>query len=120
MADFPCVAVAPISLAYSGSICCVGAVPRTARCQARMNAAKSSTETSAARRVKDDVIREPGSSTSRRSLDREAVHVLLRLGRIEGLAHHDECLACRGGRRQADLFHQLRGVGRQKDLLGNA
>ena len=37
MADLPCVAVAPISLAYSGSILTDGPVPDVAICQAATN-----------------------------------------------------------------------------------
>src|SRR4029077_13354286 len=96
IADLPCVAVTPISLAYSGSICCTVPMPRVAMCQARMKAANSRMEASAARTVREDVIREPGSSALRCPLDRKTLHVLLRLGGIEGLAHHDERLARRG------------------------
>ena len=53
-------------------------------------------------------------------LDREALDVVLGLGRIEGLAHDDEALRRRGRRREPDLLHQLGGVGREIDLLGDA
>src|SRR6188508_800947 len=56
MADLPCVAVRPISLAYSGSICCTAPLPRVARCQVRMKAAKISTETSPARSVREGLM----------------------------------------------------------------
>src|ERR1041384_7486841 len=87
IADLPCVAVTPISLAYSGSIWATCPVPRVARCQADRKARKTSTETSAARSVSERIM-----GRSRRSLDGEAFHILLGLRRIEGLAHDDEAL----------------------------
>ena len=50
IADLPWVAVTPISLAYSGSICWTVPVPRVARCHAIMKATKITTETMAARK----------------------------------------------------------------------
>src|SRR5215204_3941113 len=116
MADLPWVAVAPISLAYSGSIWATVPVPRVAKCQARMNATNSATETAAARRERDVVIT---CLSSHRLLDFEALQVFLRLGRVESFAHDHESL--RGGRRrcQSGFLHQLRSVGRQEHLLGD-
>src|SRR3954470_7942708 len=56
MADLPCVAVRPISLAYSGLIVATGAVERTARCQTPRNAASSTIETRPARRRRETVV----------------------------------------------------------------
>src|SRR5213595_3095601 len=123
MADLPCVAVAPISLAYSGSICAMVPVPRVARCNAIMNVAKIRMETNAARRVSERVMARclrgcPAASS--RPLDGEALDVVLGLGRVEGLAHDHEALRCGGRRREPHLFHQLGRVGGEEHLLGHA
>src|SRR5581483_2948207 len=95
-ADIPCVAVAPISRAYSGSIVCTGPEPRVARCQAARKPSRISTETMAARDRVDmimapfDVPMIPAARRSHRLLDGEALEIGLRLCRIEGLAHHRE------------------------------
>src|SRR5215212_12214061 len=106
-----------MSLAYSGSMWATVPVPRVARCQARMNATNSATETAAARRERDVVITR---LSSHRLLDFEALQVFLRLGRVESFAHHDERF--RGGRSrcQSGFIHQLRSVGRQEQLLGDS
>src|SRR5215208_2198655 len=106
-----------MSLAYSGSIWATVPVPRVARCQARMKATNSATETAAARRERDVVIT---CLSSRRLLDLEALQVLLRLSRIESLAHDDERFRGCRRRRQSGFLHQLRSIGRQEYLLGNA
>src|SRR5436190_23383407 len=100
MADLPCVAVAPISLAYSGSICATVPVPRVARCHAIMNVAKIKMETNAARSVSERVMAlflRGCPAASSRPLDGEALDVVLGLGRIESLAHDRKAL--RRGRR---------------------
>ena len=64
IADLPWVAVTPISLAYSGSICATEPVPRVARCHASTNATKIATETTAARTQREqceECERQPGS-----------------------------------------------------------
>src|ERR1044072_5843165 len=56
IADLPCVAVTPISLAYSGLILATGPVARVARCQIPMKAQNSAIETIAARMRRERVI----------------------------------------------------------------
>src|SRR5688572_23979058 len=111
----------PMSLAYSGSICCTGLTPPTPICQISTSTRKIVAETMAARRLSDEVIQTSGwlQVASCTSFDGEAVDVLFRFGWIEGLAHHDESLRGRRGRREADLLHQLRCVGCKEDLLGD-
>ena len=46
--------------------------------------------------------------------------IILRLGRIEGLAHHRKTLGGGGRRRQPGLLHQPGGVGGEIDLRGDA
>src|SRR6266850_2238687 len=150
IADLPCVAVTPISLAYSGSICCTAPMPRVARCHARTKAMKMRTETSPARREREEVMRGPharvpgalqhgarqhemmrrgrgtrGSdkcpvASSTCPLDREALHIILRLRRIESLPHHNKALCRGGGSRKTGLLHQLRRVGCEEHLLRHA
>src|SRR5258705_12636440 len=60
-----------------------------------------------------------GHGASRRLPDLETVELVLRLRRIEGLAHHHKALAGRSRRRQPGLGHQLGGVGREIDLRGD-
>src|SRR5258706_8483699 len=57
---------------------------------------------------------------SRRLPDLEAVEIVFRLRRVEGLAHHHKALAGRSRRRQPGLGHQLGGVGGEIDLRGDA
>src|SRR5262245_38690470 len=54
------------------------------------------------------------------SFDPEALDVILGLRRIERLAHDGEALRRSCWRREPDLLHQLGGVGREMDLLGDA
>src|SRR5437763_11873982 len=56
IADLPWVAVAPISLAYSGLMMATLAVPRVARCQMPMKARNSATDTIAARKRREVVV----------------------------------------------------------------
>jgi hypothetical protein len=56
MADLPWVVVAPISLAYSGSICATWPVPLVAKCQASRITTKIAMETSAARKFSERVM----------------------------------------------------------------
>src|ERR1700756_1312075 len=56
IADLPCVAVMPISFAYSGLILLTAAVERVARCQMPRKAANSAIDTMAARRRREGVI----------------------------------------------------------------
>src|SRR5439155_12504469 len=56
---------------------------------------------------------------SRRLPDLEAVEIVLRSSRVEGLAHHHKALAGRSRRRQPGLGHQLGGVGGEIDLRGD-
>src|SRR4029078_4430275 len=96
IADLPCVAVSPISLAYSGSICWTEPVARTASCPASRNDSSSSSDRTAARTRRDLLITLPPhlgceqcpAARSHRLLDLEALDVVLGLGGIEGLAHH--------------------------------
>src|SRR5262249_13027528 len=113
MADLPWLAVAPTSLAYSGSMFTAGPLPAVPSCQTAMNSAKRSSETSAARKPRSD-------RTGRRSdaLNGEALHVLLGLRRIEFLSHDLEALGARCRRGKPDLLHQLCRVGCEEDLLG--
>src|SRR5882724_10715914 len=113
MADLPCVAVAPISLAYSGFMAAVTPDPRVARCHALRKATKIATERTAARNVS-----EAGMLTD--LFDFEACQIIFRLRGIEGFAHDDECLGCALRRRQIALLHQLRGIGCQIHLAGDA
>src|SRR6185369_5744824 len=57
-----------------------------------------------------------GHGASRRLPDLEAIEIVLRLRRVEGLAHHHKALAGRSRRRQPGLGHQLGGVGGEIDL----
>ncbi len=52
----PWVAVLPMSLAYSGSICATGPEPWVATCHASMNATKIATEITDARIVMEEVM----------------------------------------------------------------
>src|SRR6185369_5207178 len=119
----------PISLAYSGDICWTCPVPRAARCQISRKPANSATDTIAARQGRDSVIsplpvlvlvdyaaRQP---SSRALLDLEAREIVLGLGGIESLAHHHEGLRRLLRRREADVGHELGGVGGEEDLLGS-
>src|SRR5439155_23333455 len=115
MAERPCVAVTPISLAYSGSILGALPAPLVPRCQAATNAPNSNSETIAARKARNLLMvlsRRKVPEGPRRSdaTDREALHILLRLAWIEGLPHHGKSLRGARRRRKADLLHQLRGV----------
>src|SRR4051794_5506889 len=56
MADLPWLAVAPTSLAYSGSIGTTGPLPMVASCHTVTNRAKMAIETSAARKVSERVM----------------------------------------------------------------
>src|SRR4051794_36808579 len=51
-----------------------------------------------------------GYDSSRRLPDREAVEIILRSSRVEGLAHHHKAFAGGSRRRQPGLTHQLGGV----------
>src|SRR5690606_23223752 len=115
MADLPVTAVWPISLAYSGSMSWAAPPPIVPSCQATRKAASSATDRIAARRRNDSCILLPRSD----ALDLEGADVFLRLHRIEGLAHHLHRRVCGGRRGQADLLHQLRGVGGEENLLGH-
>src|SRR5205085_4951837 len=120
MADLPCVAAAPISLTYSGSILTVVPVPCVASCHAPIITPNRTTDTSAARRASHVCIScGPPPVRSRCPLDGEALDVLVGLGWIERLAHHDEGLGGGGGRRQADLGHEFGRVGGEEHLLGH-
>src|SRR5712672_3006582 len=104
-----------MSLAYSGSIAATGPLPMVARCQAPTNRPKIASDTTPARSVSDWLM-----GPSRRPPDPEAFDVILRLRRIERLAHDREALRCGRRRREACFPHQLASIGRKKDLLGNA
>src|SRR5262249_49981753 len=97
-ADLPWVAVAPISLAYSGLMLPVAEVERVASCHTTRNTANSATETIAARKRR--------LISSRRLPDLEAGEIIVRLLRIEGAAHQRERLVRAGRRRQPHLGHQ--------------
>jgi hypothetical protein len=56
IADLPCVAVSPISFAYSGLIAADVPVLRVARCQTPRKAANSTADTIAARKRSEKVI----------------------------------------------------------------
>src|SRR5688572_27973402 len=86
IADLPCVAVNPISFAYSGLMLAVWPVPM---CHAPRNSTSNATDTIAAR-VESEEFMAALRPASRRLPDLEAVQVLLGLGRIEHLAHHRE------------------------------
>src|SRR5262245_58099067 len=59
MADLPWLAVAPTSLAYSGSMAATWPEPRVARCQSSTNARNSTSDTTVARSVSDAVTTPP-------------------------------------------------------------
>src|SRR4051812_8712165 len=114
IADLPCVAVSPISLAHSGPILATGPVERGPTCHMAIKAANSTTETIAARKRRERVIAPSPSdpeARSRRLPDLEARQIFLRLGRVEGLAHHGKTLRRRRGRRQPRFLHQLGRIG---------
>ena len=65
MADLPCVAVALISLAYSGLICATSPRRMVARCHVRMNTQKSAADTIKARVESESVMTCPGGRLPR-------------------------------------------------------
>src|SRR4029450_9386045 len=84
IADLPCVAVSPISLAYSGLIAAVVPVLRVARCQIPRKAADSAIASTAARKRREKVIalsppaaQQERLSVSRRLPDLEAGQIIV-------------------------------------------
>ena len=92
-----------------------------ARCHAAMNTANNAIDTIAARSVSERVMAVPAGRPSRRLLDLEACEIVLRLRRIERLAHHDEGLAGRRRRiRVLEAIQELGGCERPDRVFNSA
>src|SRR6516165_10973671 len=109
-------------------------VERVAMCHTPMKASESATDTIAARKRREKLMRRlhpPVEGEGRTSLarqqasasrclpDLEARKIIVRLAGIECLAHHRERFVRSRGRREPHLGHDLPGVGGEIDLLGD-
>src|SRR5579872_7508808 len=108
MADLPCVAVAPISFAYSGSSFCVGPVHDVASCHTARKAKSRTTERTAARSASEKRMSAP--------FDREAGRIIFGLRWVEKFSHHGEGLRRCRGRREAGFAHRFGCICRKEDL----